>query len=161
KRNRLKERIMTRVVPGWLRVEDGRFVPVPEKVAIVKRIFRDTIDGIGIQSINRIFNQESIVPIGKQTRTWHHSYIAKILHNRAVLGEFQPQKRGEATEGRKGRVRVPAGPINYHYFPRIITDEEWYKAHAALHNRRLHKGRTGNNGKSVANLFSGILYDAR
>ena len=55
--------------------------------------------------------------------------MAKILTNRAVLGEFQPHVR---TEGKP----VPEGEPVVKYFPAIIDDELFYQAQLAKAQRR-------------------------
>ena len=90
-------------------------------------------------------------PIGRAD-SWHRSYVLKILRNRAVLGEYQPH-RGHGAVGRQ-----PIGKPIPDYYPAVIEAELFYRVQAALKSRRLMRGRTG---KLVANLFTGLLHDAR
>src|SRR5262249_44908445 len=83
---------------------------------------------------------------------WARSYVAKILSNRAVLGEYQPHTR------RAGQTRRPEGEPIANYFPRVISDQEWYAAKAALAGR---KGKAGRLPSNFINPFQGLLKDAR
>ena len=69
KRDRLsagESLVMTSRAPAWLRVEgvggDRRFVVVPERGEVVKRIFEDTARGIGKATIARDLNREGFPP---------------------------------------------------------------------------------------------------
>ena len=75
------------------------------------------------------------------------SYIAKILANRAALGEFQPHIR---VEGK----RTPDGEPIEGYFPAIIDDELFYRAQHAKSQRLV--GGARRKGKAFTNLFSGL-----
>ena len=71
-----------------------------------------------------------------------------ILRDRRAVGEFQP----------KGKGRLADGPPIKGYFPAVVSEEEFYAARAAIAAHKQVQGRIGN---KVANLFSGLLYDAR
>jgi DNA invertase Pin-like site-specific DNA recombinase len=154
---------LTRTAPLWLRVSEGRenVVAVAERQAIVQEIFELTRDGWGAFSIARRFNESGLRAWGirpgrdrKGPTMWHESYIKKILLNRAVLGEFQPH-RMEFGDGMKER-RVPDGELIADYYPRVISDDLFLAAHAAMASRRT-SGR-GRKGESLRNIFSGLLF---
>src|SRR5690606_32027127 len=89
---------ITTVCPAWLVADPnmGEFRTIPERVAIVKRIFEENVNGFGIRKIASRLNEDGIDTWGKGKRKgegWHASYIQKILGNTAVLGEFQPHTR--------------------------------------------------------------------
>jgi DNA invertase Pin-like site-specific DNA recombinase len=144
---------ITAKVPLWLSAKLGEPVTViPERAAVVKEIFRMAAGGMGKRLIARRLNEKGIKPWGKpqhrksaETHGWRYSYVHKILHNRAVLGEFQPHKR--TADG-----RVPEGETINNYFPRIITPAEWQAAHV---NSKPSSGQVG----KVGNLFTGLVFD--
>jgi DNA invertase Pin-like site-specific DNA recombinase len=141
-------RPMTRWCPAWLTLsaDRQRYEIIPERVAIVQQIFADSASGLGMFSIASQLNRDSVPPfVGPNG--WHHTYIAKILANRAALGEFQPHVR---VDGK----RVPDGPPIENYFPAIINDDLFYRAQDAKAQRRIN-GR-GRKGSGFANLFSGL-----
>lgn len=156
KRANIPNEKITARCPAWLQLSEDRstFIEKPKAVAVVKRIFKDTIDGIGLSKLERMLNAEGVPTFGntKRSKVWHKSYITKILHNRAVIGEFQPHTRDE--DGN----RVPTGKPIGGYFPAIVSEDDFYKAQQAMSGRYLARGPIG---KDVANLFKGILIDLR
>ncbi len=150
KRSAAKDKTpITRRVPGWLRVQAGRFVVDEERAASVRRIYRMAAEGHGLGDITKIFNAEEVPTIGRATY-WARSYVFKLLTCRAVLGEYQPHT------GRGGKRR-PEGPPIPDYFPAIITEDQWHATRAAIGLRRLKGGRP----TLRLNLFAGLLHDAR
>ena len=150
KRKLLSERkgaIFTSRCPAWLRVKSDKtgFEKIPERVKLVQRVFTESLDGLGKSVIAKRLNKEGVETWGK-SRFWHPSYIHKILSNPAVLGEFQARKKIE-------NRFVPAGEVISDYYPRVITDDLFYRAEDARSARRCGGGRKG---KKVSNLFSRI-----
>lgn len=143
---------ITSICPAWLELSKatGHFVEIPEKVAVVRQIFSMCITTCGLYAIARHLNDKA-VPVFGRAKYWHMSYVNKILSSRAVLGEFQPKKRVD------GRPSIIGEPIP-DYFPRIISDQEFNLARAALAGRS--SGASGRKGKSFTNLFSGLLFCA-
>lgn len=140
---------MTARCPAWLRLSDDRksYELISDRVAIVREIFADTAAGVGMYSVARRLNERGLPAFGG-ANGWHRSYVAKVLQNRAVLGEFQPHLK---VDGR----RVPDGPTIPNYFPAIIGEELFYETQ---HSKASRKGKAGSGrkGPSFANLFSRI-----
>ncbi|RTL73611.1 MAG: recombinase family protein [Bradyrhizobiaceae bacterium] len=139
---------MTHWAPAWLKLskEKTSYEIVPERAQVVQRIFEDAASGIGMYSIAHHLNSEK-VPTFSRSNGWHQSYIAKILANRAVLGEFQPGVR-------KDGVRVNEGDPIPNYFPAIVDEELFY---SAQHGKDQRRGTSaGRKGAAFANLFSGL-----
>lgn len=141
---------LTRQVPAWLTVEGERFKVVKAKADAVRRVYRMAVDGHGIGVITKRLNAEGVPPIARGTK-WARSYVAKLLTNRAVVGEYQPHT------GHSGATRKPDGPPIPGYFPAIVTEELWFAARSAMADRRNKPGRIGRR----VNLFAGLLRDAR
>jgi DNA invertase Pin-like site-specific DNA recombinase len=139
---------MTKWCPAWLTLSSDRssYVPIPERVEVVRQIFRDTVAGMGMYSVASRLNK-SKVPTFAGPNGWHHSYVAKILANRAVLGEFQPHVR-------RDEKRVADGQPIKGYFPAIIDEELFYQAQLAKSQRR--GSGAGRKGVAFTNLFSGL-----
>src|SRR5690606_25221431 len=79
-------RPITSVCPAWLILDPAthKFLEVPERVRIVKRIFDEHIDGFGKRKIASRLNAEGLAPWGRGDSKgdgWHPSYIQKILSN--------------------------------------------------------------------------------
>lgn len=141
-------KVLTRRTPGWLRVEGSpqRFVVIPDRAAVVRRIFEETVAGAGKHLIARRLNQDN-VPVFGRADGWHASYIQKILNSSAVLGEFQPgiKPRGES--------RIPVGDAIPDYYPRIIDPDLHAKAKQSMAGRQR---RVGGRGRKLVNLFAGL-----
>ncbi|MFZ0254082.1 MAG: recombinase family protein, partial [Gammaproteobacteria bacterium] len=123
--------ILTRRAPAWLREENGRFVAIPERAAIIRTIFQLCIEGYGTTAIIKRFNEQRInawngtIEQSTKRTGWYGSYIQKILTNRAVMGELQPHM---LVNGK----RVPDGESLRGYFPTIIDEQTFYRAQGAL-----------------------------
>jgi DNA invertase Pin-like site-specific DNA recombinase len=90
---------MTKWCPAWLTLSGDRsaYIPNPGRVEVVRQIFRDTADGLGMYSVASRLNKAKVPTFGGPNG-WHQSYVAKILANRAVLGEFQPHVRQDGAD---------------------------------------------------------------
>jgi DNA invertase Pin-like site-specific DNA recombinase len=79
---------VTSTGPFWLRLEgegrreDQKFVPIPERVAVVNRIFDECIAGIGLWKIARRLNQDGIITPKAGKRGWQKSTVNQIVKNR-------------------------------------------------------------------------------
>jgi DNA invertase Pin-like site-specific DNA recombinase len=141
---------LTARTPSWLRLVDGEWEIDHEAAETIRRIYRMAIAGYGIGAIVKKLNAEQVPVIGGGEH-WAHSSVAKILNNRAVLGEYQPYK------GRAGKRKPDGKPIPG-YYDAILKDDEWYAARAALAARR---GKAGRLSSGLLNVFNGLLHDAR
>jgi hypothetical protein len=133
-------------LPAWLQVEGGEIVPIPERVAGVKRIFRLSGDGYGTSRIMRTLMAEGVQPFGKSGK-WNVAYLDKILNDRRVLGEMQPRHTNND----------PAGPIVANYFPPVVSDNEFNLARAGQIARRQKKGTRD---RKHVNVFQSLLVSA-
>lgn len=93
--------------PSWLRLDAKRtrFEPIPERVAVVRRMFDLAAKGVGPASISRILNTERVATWSARKSkhpAWRESAVANILFGRAVLGEF---------EGRANYFGEPVVPV--------------------------------------------------
>lgn len=148
KRNNLATKKLTRVAPAWLLLADDRksFIVVPERRAIVQRIFSEADAGFGSFSIARRLNKEGILPFGN-SRGWQESYVSKILKNRAAIGEFQPHKY-ESGE------RVPHGDPIPDYYPAVVDEDVFLRVQAGRRARQVEGA--GRKGPEYRNLFTNI-----
>lgn len=142
---------MTAVCPGWLRLAKDRrsFEPIPERVKLVKLMFWLSLRGWGKQRIARLL-QTHKVPTwgvkGKAANSWHHSYVQKILMNRAVLGEH-------VLWAKRDGVRTPVTEPLKGYYPPVIDPTVFVRVQARG------PGPKGPLGKNLHNLFRGLVYD--
>ncbi len=148
KRKNTNTRKLTAQCPAWLTLShDKKAFEVNEKrAAVIVSIFEDSANGLGNYSITRRLNQAHIPTFGRSDG-WQTSYVAKILTNRAVLGEFQPHR---ILNGK----RVADGDPITTYFPQIVAEDLFYRAQSGRNQRRT--SGAGRKGANISNLFSGI-----
>lgn len=72
------------------RIENGQYVVVPEEAAIVRRIFREYLEGYGHRSIAQHLNAEGIT--ARRGAQFHQGGIQKILHNYCYTGNLLLQQ---------------------------------------------------------------------
>jgi DNA invertase Pin-like site-specific DNA recombinase len=160
---------VTARLPAWLRVvgrkkndrgkviDRGTVVEVPERVAVLKRMFAMAASGYGCGAISKTFTEENVPPFsnrhkGKDGKTaeggrWNRMYVRSVLLDRRALGEWQPR----TPDGR------PEGDPIEGYFPQIVTEAEFDRVKAAVFSRTQRQGRVGT---GVACVFGGLLHDA-
>jgi hypothetical protein len=148
-------RKLTARCPQWLRLSADKthFEEIPERVRIVQMILAFLVTE-GVTRLVKFLNKEKVPTFGRG-KAWGRSSVMKIVHNRAVLGEYQPHELH--FEGFK-KTRKPVGPPLPDYYPAIVDEGTFYKAQKALESRLTQRGNTG---KRIANLFTGLIIDAR
>ena len=143
---------MTASCPAWLSLDKGTgtFSVIPERAAIVQRIFRMTLEGVGQHGIAQAFNREGVQTFGRSLH-WHSTYISKILGNPAVSGIFIPhvQERSAAK-----LVRHARDPIS-DYFPTIL-DSETVGQVKAMNDGTVQPRRGRHAAAPLSNLFGGL-----
>jgi DNA invertase Pin-like site-specific DNA recombinase len=139
-RERMREtgEVVTHRLPAWVEEVGGKPVLIPDRAAVVKRIFRLAGSGYGVSSIIALFEKEKVPAFGRTGR-WTRAYIDVILTDRRALGELQP---------RKGNV--PDGPPIPDYFPAAVTEDEYYAARAGAAQRRAEGSRRSHGPVSKA-----------
>jgi DNA invertase Pin-like site-specific DNA recombinase len=77
---------------------------------------------------------------------WVRAYVAKILKDRRVIGDYQPCGKG----------RKPVGEPIKGYYPQVVSEQEFHAVQDGLSKRRLCRGRTSEH----VNLFASLLKHA-
>jgi DNA invertase Pin-like site-specific DNA recombinase len=141
-------------MPPWLQAvgkgDERRAVVVPEKAALVQRVFDLAVSGWGVTRIVRALTKDKTPSL--TGRPWGRTTLHRLLSDRAVLGEHQPTRLDQ--DGR----RVKDGPPVEGYFPAVIGEATFAQAQACLGGRR---NKRAASEAQVLNLFSGLLRDAR
>jgi len=134
--------------PGWLRPNEARtgWEQVPELAESVRRVFEYTAKGFGGTAIARIANREGW-PVPARADDWHKTLPGKLVRNRRVLGEFEPQVK-------QGKNRVPTGELWQNYYPAIIEQRLFDQANAAVERRSVLPKRRD---AGYHNIFQGML----
>ncbi len=138
--------LLTHKLPAWIEVRDGRLHLIPDRAAVVKRIFAMAAAGYGQKMTVRQLIREGVPAFGPAGH-WNASYVGALVRDRRAIGEFQPRCR---------RGRKPQGPAIPNYFPAAVSEAEFYAARAGAAQRRNKRGRTG----SHINLFAGLIKNA-
>jgi hypothetical protein len=149
---------MTSRCPSWLYLDKSKneYIPIPERVETVKLIYKLYIEGLGRTAIAKYLNTNGVETFGdsvksaRKAKMWRESSVTKIIsekYGRSTLGELQPYCM---VDGK----RLPAGDAIKDYYPRIISDSEFYQAQAIRESRITTFGRKGS---KLTNLFQGIL----
>ncbi len=133
-------------MPEWLELVDGKYRIKNGADEAIREIFKLSATGWGHTRILRHLMMEEVPAFGR-SGGWTRSYIASILRNRAVIGEYQPHV------GHK--IRLPDGEPIPDYYPAVLSEEEFAIVHLA---KKLRCGRSGRPpGKASAFAFSGML----
>jgi DNA invertase Pin-like site-specific DNA recombinase len=166
-RARGEGRPVTGRLPSWVELTDDGLSLIPGRALVVKRLFDMARGGYGAASIVKRLNAEGVPAFGSREPDpdgegghraaggdrygcgeWRTSYVRNILKDRRALGEFQPRD----SAGRAKGDPIPG------YYPAVVAAEEFHAARAAVGRRTLKPGRIG---EGVANLFGGLLRNAR
>ncbi|OED91247.1 recombinase family protein [Vibrio crassostreae] len=134
-------------VPFWLNIENGVPTADEQQVELVNMIYDLSLDGNGFTKILNVLNSSGIkAPKGGQ---WGKSTLAKLLSNRAVLGEYQPYK----SQSNGSRAIDPDYGVIHGYYPQIITEDKFIQVQVAKNKRKTYQ--SGNKGKEglFPNLF--------
>jgi len=146
KRSEIDVKKITAIAPAWLKLNKKiqKFELIPDRCRLIQRIYKLYLDGNGAEKIARILNSENI-PAWKSKNGWHKSYTQKILHNKAVIGEYQPHSMDK-------RKRIAEGEPIPAYFPQVISKEDFYRVQEKFRANIKKGGRTG----KISNLFGHI-----
>lgn len=139
---------------GWLTwdVEQKCYATVPERVWLVREMFRLRLEGYGKGAIAKSFNtlaaEDPRYEPWSTSRTppkaWTATAIGRIVQDRAVVGYVQYHINPRGAD-----KKVAAGePVKA--YPAIIDEETWARANdRRLENQLRHQGRS----RSVSNLL--------
>jgi DNA invertase Pin-like site-specific DNA recombinase len=160
--------VVSKALPDWLYFSEttSTIEPVSDKTKAIEYLFEQTINGVGqytlTKQMNSLFKPISNPRKGNEIPKWTSSYISKLLRDRRLLGEYQCHKITYEKERHEGKIknkrkRVPEGDPIKGYFPRVISDDVFYKAQSAKADR--YKWDRFDFSHMV-NLFTGLVYNA-
>jgi DNA invertase Pin-like site-specific DNA recombinase len=144
--------------PGWL-TRDSKTSPwvIDEaKAAIVREVFELSAAGLGSKAIAKIANTKQWpVPtrLNVTDGRWHAQMPGQILRNRAVLGEHEHRIRTHEAHDEHWRGKG-TGIVILDYYPRIVSDDLWYRSRASIDTRSVAKRRDSHG----YNIWSGLLF---
>ncbi len=145
---RMKARVhgtpMTKRVPAWMELKDGKYRLIPERAKIVKDIFTRCLKGEGQALIAQEYNRAKLPAFGKASY-WHKSYILKVLDNPAAYGTLVPHMM-------KDGKRVPEGQPLKGFYPAAV-DEELFRRTQDVRRAR---GSRRTSQRPLRNLLGGL-----
>ena len=146
---------------GYTKDADGHLIIDPEQAEVVKRIYREYLEGLSMDKIAAGLERDGILTGAGKTR-WHTSTINKILRNEKYIGDALLQKT--YTTDFLSKTRVKNNGIVPQYYVEgdheaIIPRDIYMRVQEELVRRRIVK--TSANGKkrsySCNHCFSQIV----
>ena len=122
---------------GYTKDEDGNLIIVPEEAEIIKRIYREYLEGQSLVGIGRGLEKDGIFTAAGKPR-WRPETIKKILLNEKYIGDALLQKTFTVDFLTKKRVKNE-GHVPQYYVENsheaIIPKELFLQAQEELHRR--------------------------
>lgn len=146
---------------GYTKDENKRLVVVPEEAEIVKRIYREYLEGASMLKIARGLEADGILN-GAGNKKWHTSNINQILRNEKYIGDALLQKTYTTDFLTKTRVKNH-GLVPQYYVENsheaIIPREIFMQVQEELIRRRIvHTSPNGKNRTfSSTHSFSNMI----
>ena len=147
---------------GYTKDENGELVIVPEEAEIIKRIYREFMEGKSDLKIAKGLELDGILT-GAGKATWWASTVKSILKNEKYMGEALLQKTHTVDFLTKKRVKNN-GIVQQYYVenspPPIINKEEFAAVQAEFERRSNMRGysKTGKSAFTSEYAFSGKLF---
>jgi DNA invertase Pin-like site-specific DNA recombinase len=140
--------------PSWLtgKADRSGYEVIPDKAAIVQRIYREALAGDGLQQITRRLNADGIPMFGRgnqKGKIRQRALIRHILMTNLVIGTYTPCQ-AEEVNGKQRYVPLAPKP---NYYPAIITAEDWQTIRARRLAWSEHYG-CGRRTTTVANVIA-------
>jgi DNA invertase Pin-like site-specific DNA recombinase len=129
-------------IPSWIKIENEKWGFNEDKKRIIKRIFKEYLDDVGMRTIAVRLNKENTPPLRaiKKKTVWSVSTISSLLHSENVLGTLH--FRGEKIKNA---------------FPEIVSEEDFLRVQVKLQHNRDRHGKVTKDYR-VSNLFRGLIH---
>ena len=122
---------------GYTKDEEGNLIIVPEEAHIIKRIYREYLEGKSLAGIGRDLEKDGILTAAGKPK-WRPETIKKILMNEKYIGDALLQKTFTVDFLTKKRVKNE-GHVPQYYVENsheaIIPKELFLQAQEELHRR--------------------------
>ncbi|WP_407312004.1 recombinase family protein [Desulfosporosinus sp. SB140] len=147
---------------GYTKDEQGQLVIVPEEAEIVRRIYREFLDGKSPYKIASNLQRDGILT-GAGGSHWYDSTVIKILRNEKYMGDALLQKTFTVDFLTKKRVKNTGHAAQYYVensHEAIISKEEFAAVQMELERRANMRGysKTGKSKFTSDYAFSGTLF---
>lgn len=144
--------------PGWL-YRDSKTSPwqVHKHLAsVVNDVFDLSASGFGSKAIAGVANAAGWpVPtrLNLTEGRWHAQLAGNLLRNRSVLGEHEHRIRNHEMHEKHWKG-ASTGTVIADYYPRIVSEDVWYRARGSIDSRSVPRRRDNHH----FNIWSGLLY---
>lgn len=142
------------ICPSWLQRAGDHFEIIPEKAAIVKKIFDLAEDGIPQSKIAIYLNTNRVPPFKESARGWKQSNVFHILSSRTVFGEFQTGISIYDDQQRRKTAKI-GDPIP-NYYPEIVSKAQFLNVERVRSESHMKSLHNNNRQTGIPNLFSSI-----
>ena len=156
-----KPKCPTYFLLGYDTDEDGNMVINEEQAAIVRRIYREYMEGKGITMIKKGLIEDGIPSIRSG---WGKTSIARVLKNERYCGDVVMQKKFVEDflthKQKENKGQLPQYYIRDHH-PAIIPRDEWDAVQQEIkrrHENATRKEKQLRQGYSSASVLSNRLY---
>ena len=145
---------------GYDKDDDGHLIINPEEAEIIKRIYREYLEGFSCKKIARGLERDGILTSRGNPR-WHDSTVRKILENEKYMGDALLQKTYTIDFLNKKRGKNN-GNLPHYYIEddhkAIIPKEIYMKVQEEMARRSSERDKNGiRRGFSANNPFSQIV----
>ncbi|EAA0054567.1 recombinase family protein [Listeria monocytogenes] len=129
---------------GYTKDEDGNLVVEPKEAEIIKRIFREYLEGSSLQDIAKGLMDDGILTGGKR-KLWRAEGVRLILRNEKYMGDALLQKTFTVDFLTKKRVKNDGSYAQQYYVenshPAIIPKDIFTQAQQELDRRKSMKNK--------------------
>ena len=129
---------------GYTKDEDGNLVVEPKESEIIKRIFREYLEGSSLQDIAKGLMDDGILTGGKR-KLWRAEGVRLILRNEKYMGDALLQKTFTVDFLTKKRVKNDGSYAQQYYVenshPAIIPKDIFTQAQQELDRRKSMKNK--------------------
>ncbi len=148
---------------GYTKDDEGNLIIDPKQAEVVKRIFREYLEGKSILAICRGLERDKI-KTSRGNKRWHDSSVRKILENEKYMGDALLQKTYTVDFLNKKRVKNTGIMPQYYVedsHPAIIPKEIFMQVQEEIARRGMLKDVHGRRKCfSAAHAFSQITFCA-
>jgi len=147
---------------GYTKDDNGELIIVPEQAEIIKRIYREFMEGKSPYKIATNLQRDGIIT-GSGGSRWYDSTVNKILKNEKYMGEALLQKTFTVDFLTKKRVKNNGQAAQYYVensHPPIVSKEEFAAVQIEFERRANMRGysKTGKSKFTSDYAFSGKLF---
>lgn len=135
------KKIITKVIPSWLKIVDDHFEVIEEVANNVRLLFKMASEGKGSVSIANHFNSNGIKTLGP-AEEWSPALVLRQLRNQAVIGQYETAKV----------------QLREDYYPSIIDKDAFYNVQQLITARNLAPTKYYEGQGNIANIFAGRTY---